>query len=111
VQQQRTLTITTEGDHMAEKPGTAKDKAAKQKRTILTASQRIEKMQAEVEALKVKEQEKAKAKLVANEKDIATLEKKVADAQTKLDQAKAIRLELQALAGVTVGEAPDTTSA
>jgi chromosome segregation ATPase len=92
---------------------TAKKQPAKekQKRTILTPAQRIEKMQAELEAAKTKEADKAKAKLASVEDAIAKAEIKVTEAQAKVALLKAEREDLQALAGVTVGEAPDTTSA
>lgn len=94
---------------MAEKPGTTKDKAAaesttKKTRTILSPTERIAKAKAEVAALEAKEQGKATKKLEANAAAITKAEQKLTAVQATVDQLKAERLELQALAGVTVGE-------
>lgn len=94
---------------MAKTIATEEPAKPKAKRTILSSAERIEKAKADLAALELKEQGKAKAKLGANEEALAKAEAAVTKAQAKVDELKAERLVLQELAGVTVGEAlPDS---
>jgi hypothetical protein len=79
----------------------------KQKRTMLTPAQRIEKLKAEAEALEKREQDRAKGKLKEAEARVTQLTEQRDKAQAKLDDAVTVVNSLKELAGVTEDSTTD----